>query len=189
MPFKFEKCDIPDVILIEATTFGDDRGFFRETFKAEDFKKAGIHEEFVQENFSHSKQHTLRGLHFQKKPCAQGKLVSALRGEILDVAVDIRQGSPSYGKWVAEKLSRENGRMLYVPVGFAHGFIVLSEEADVFYKVTSSYAPDHDAGILWNDPALGIEWPKVSPMLSEKDKKLPLLADIGEVFKLPEQLI
>jgi dTDP-4-dehydrorhamnose 3,5-epimerase len=182
MPFAFKKCVIPDVLLIETKTFGDHRGFFRETFKSSEFLEAGIQEEFVQENFSHSKKGTLRGLHFQKPPHAQAKLVAALSGQILDVAVDIRRGSPSYGQHVKEILSRENGRLLFVPAGFAHGFVVLSAEADVFYKVTSEYAPEHDSGILWNDPELQIDWNVSEPLISPKDEKLKTLKDSESPF-------
>jgi len=183
MPFTFHKCDIPEVILIKAVTFGDERGFFRETFKASDFVGFGIDGPFIQENFSHSKKGILRGLHFQKLPYAQGKLVSALNGKIRDVAVDIRKGSPHYGKWVSEVLSRENGHQLYVPPGFAHGFVVLSDEADVLYKVNGGeYAPEHEAGIMWNDPEIAVKWEIDSPLLSAKDEKLPSLSELDNCF-------
>jgi dTDP-4-dehydrorhamnose 3,5-epimerase len=177
MPFRFQRLDIPDVILIEPRTFEDQRGFFMETYKRSDFAANGITGEFVQSNYSHSIRGTLRGLHCQKPPRAQGKLVMALRGEVFDVAVDIRQGSPTYGQWVSAILSDENFHMLYIPVGFAHGFCVLSEEADLIYLVTAEYAPELDSGILWNDPAIGIHWPIAEPMLSPKDAQLPLLQD------------
>jgi dTDP-4-dehydrorhamnose 3,5-epimerase len=182
MPFRFQRLDIPDVILIEPRTFEDQRGFFMETYKRSDFAANGITGEFVQSNYSHSIRGTLRGLHCQKPPRAQGKLVMALRGEVFDVAVDIRRGSPTYGQWVSAILSDENFHMLYIPVGFAHGFCVLSEEADFLYLVTAEYAPELDSGILWNDPAIGIQWPIAEPMLSPKDAQLPLLQDADVDF-------
>lgn len=184
MPFSFQKLDIPDVILIEARAFPDDRGFFMETYKRSEFEKNGIPWSFVQDNYSRStKRGVLRGLHYQKDPKAQGKLVLTIRGSIFDVAVDIRQGSPTYGRWVGVELSEENHRMLYVPAGFAHGFVVLSSEADVTYRVTEEYAPEVDRGILWNDPDLEIEWPIDSPLLSPKDEAMPLLKDADNNFQ------
>ena len=139
----------------------------------------------MQDNHSKSTYGVLRGLHYQKNPKAQGKLVRCIKGKILDVAVDIRKGSPTFGKWVSAILSEENKHMLYVPVGFAHGFAVLSEEAEVLYKTTDEYSPEHDRGILWNDPEIGIDWQVENPIISEKDKNLPLLkdADINFEFK------
>lgn len=182
MPFRFRPLEIPAVVLVEAPALGDARGFFREVYRGADFEAAGIREAFVQDNFSHSERGILRGLHFQKPPRAQAKLVSVLRGEIWDVAVDLRRGSASYGRWVAEALSDANARMLYVPAGFAHGFCVVSESADVLYKVSEVYAPELDRGILWNDPALAIPWPVRDPRLSPKDLKLPLLASADNPF-------
>jgi dTDP-4-dehydrorhamnose 3,5-epimerase len=186
MPFRFQRLDIPDVILIEPRTFNDQRGFFMETYKRSEFVANGISEEFVQGNYSHSIRGTLRGLHYQKHPQAQGKLVMALKGEVFDVAVDIRRGSPTYGRWIGTILSDQNLHMLYVPVGFAHGFCVLSEEADFLYQVTAEYAPKLDRGIVWNDPAIGIQWPISDPVLSSKDAQLPLLreADADFVYDL-----
>ena len=175
MPFDFRPTSIPDVLLIEPQRFEDNRGFFAETYKRSAFSAGGISLTFVQDNYSHSVGDVLRGLHYQKHPRAQGKLVSAIRGRIFDVAVDIRKGSPTYGDWVGATLSHDNGRMLYIPPGFAHGFCVLSEEADVTYKVTEEYAPDLDRGIIWNDPAIGIRWPIDDPILSPKDADLPSL--------------
>lgn len=175
MPFRFERLQIPDVILIEPTVFPDERGFFMETYKYSEFAAFGIKERFVQDNHSRSKKGILRGLHYQRLPKAQGKLVRAVVGEIFDVAVDIRKGSPTYGKWVGEKLSAGNIQMLYIPPGFAHGFCVLSEEAEVIYKVTEEFSPEHDAGIIWNDPEIGIDWPIEYPIVSAKDTGLPLL--------------
>ena len=182
MPFRFQKLDIPDVILIEPRVFEDPRGFFMETYKKSEFAANGIAGEFVQSNYSHSIQGTLRGLHYQKPPQAQGKLVMALRGEVFDVAVDIRRGSPTYSRWVGAILSDENFHMLYIPPGFAHGFCVLSAEADFVYLVTAEYAQELDSGIRWNDPKIGVQWPVAKPMLSTKDTQLPLLEDAGVDF-------
>ena len=176
MPFQFERLEIPDVILIRPQARVDDRGFFMEAFKRSEFEANGISEPFVQDNFSRSARRVLRGLHYQSPPKAQGKLVSVLRGEIFDVAVDIRRGSPTYARWVGLRLSSENPMLLYVPVGFAHGFQVLSDEADVAYKVTQEYSPEADRGITWDDPDLGILWPIPDPLLSTKDARLPRLA-------------
>jgi len=175
MPFNFTRLAIPDVILIEPTVFPDERGFFMESYKYSEFAAFGIKEHFVQDNHSRSVKGVLRGLHYQRQPKAQGKLVRVVVGEIFDVGVDIRQESPTYGKWVGEVLSAENKRMLYIPPGFAHGFCVLSEVAEVLYKTTEEYAPEYDAGIRWNDPEIGIEWPIEHPILSEKDAALPML--------------
>ncbi|MCL4488513.1 MAG: dTDP-4-dehydrorhamnose 3,5-epimerase [Chloroflexi bacterium] len=175
MPFDFEPLEIGDVILIKPQGAIDQRGFFREIYKLSDFRAHGIGVPFVQENHSRSAQGVLRGLHYQKNPQAQGKLLSVSRGRVFDVAVDIRRGSPDYGRWVGMELSDENGHMLYVPPGFAHGFCVLSEQADLIYKVTTEYAPDLERGILWNDPAIGVRWPIEDPRLSSRDVKLPLL--------------
>lgn len=185
MPFEFKRLDIPDVVLVTPRVFEDERGFFKETYQRAAFAKAGIPHAFVQDNHSRSVGRVLRGLHFQNPPHAQGKLVSVPRGEVFDVAVDIRQGSPSYGQWVAEVLSEENHRMLYVPEGFAHGFCVLSEEAVVTYKVTAQYAPECDSGVIWNDPEIHIDWPIDAPLLSEKDAMLPPLrqVELGFVYE------
>jgi dTDP-4-dehydrorhamnose 3,5-epimerase len=183
MPFTFKKLEIPDVILIEARAFPDDRGFFMESFKESEFTNNGINTKFVQDNYSHSTKGALRGLHYQKDPKAQAKLVSVINGEIFDVAVDIRKNSPTYGKWVGEILSDKNHRLLYVPEGFAHGFLVLSEEADVTYKVNNEYSPENDRGILWNDPDVNVKWPIEKPLLSEKDGKQPLLKNADNAFE------
>lgn len=182
MPFSFQRLEIPEVVLIEPKVFQDGRGFFMETYKFSDFAAFGIAERFVQDNHSRSKKSVIRGLHYQNPPKAQGKLVRAVVGEIFDVAVDIRRGSPTYGKWVGEKLSSENKRMLYTPPGFAHGFCVLSAEAEVVYKVTEEYAPEHEAGIIWNDPDIGISWPIANPIISEKDAALPCLKEAENRF-------
>lgn len=177
MPFTFEPTDIRDVVLIRPRVFEDERGFFLESYKRSDFVAAGIKEEFVQTNHSFSTKGVIRGLHYQKNPAAHGKLVRAIAGVIFDVAVDIRKGSPTFGKWVGVELSAENKKMLYVPVGFAHGFAVLSDTAEVMYKITNEYCPEADAGIAWDDPAIGIDWRLSEPVLSDKDRANPLLKD------------
>lgn len=182
MPFSFKSLDIRDVVLIEAKSFSDKRGYFMELFQSSSFENFNIKTKFVQDNFSHSKKGILRGLHFQKIPKAQAKLVMALKGEIFDVAVDIRKNSPTYGKWVGETLSEHNHKMLYVPEGFAHGFCVLSDEADVLYKVNQEYSVDDERGIIWNDPDIGIFWPIRDPVLSEQDLKLPALVNTDNNF-------
>ncbi|NPV29967.1 MAG: dTDP-4-dehydrorhamnose 3,5-epimerase [Firmicutes bacterium] len=182
MPFSFQRLEIPEVVLIEPKVFQDGRGFFMETYKFSDFTAFGITERFVQDNHSRSLRGVLRGLHYQNPPNAQGKLVRVVAGEIFDVAVDIRRGSPTYGKWVGERLSAENKRMLYIPPGFAHGFCVLSQEAEVVYKVTEEYAPEHEAGIIWNDPDIGIRWPVAEPIISEKDAAFPRLKEAENYF-------
>jgi len=183
MPFTFKKLDIPEIFLIEPKTFPDGRGFFMETYKHSDFVNMGIREYFVQDNFSRSQKGVLRGLHFQKNPNAQGKLVQCLKGTIFDVVVDIRKGSPSFGQWLSVELSEENKRMLYIPPSFAHGFVVLSETADVIYKCTKEYSPEDDRGIIWNDPDINIPWPLKDPILSEKDATFPLLKDVDNNFE------
>jgi len=182
MSFIFTQLKIPDVILVEAEALTDDRGFFAEMYKRSEFGKNGISCSFVQDNYSYSVRGVLRGLHYQKHPAAQAKLVSVTQGEIFDVALDIRKGSPTYGRWVATMLSAENHRMLYIPEGFAHGFCVVSEEADVCYKVTSEYSPENDRGIIWNDPDLAIEWPIVKPLVSLKDSQYPTLIEADNNF-------
>ena len=187
MPFHFRHLEISEIILIGPKIFRDARGFFMENYKYSDFMRSGIGEHFVQDNFSRSSRGVLRGLHYQKDPHAQGKLVQCLRGKIFDVAVDIRKNSPDYKHWVSAELSEEDGLMLYVPPGFAHGFIVLSESADVMYKCTGEYSPESDRGILWNDPDINVHWPMKAPVLSEKDGKHPLLRDADNNFEwLPE---
>jgi dTDP-4-dehydrorhamnose 3,5-epimerase len=183
MPFQFQRLAIPDVILIQAPNWRDERGFFRETYKFSEFAAHGINLPFVQDNHSRSRRGVLRGLHYQKNPRAQGKLVRVVHGEIFDVAVDIRQRSPTFGKWIGVTLSAEENQMLYIPPGFAHGLCVLSDEADVIYKVTAEYAPDLDRGIIWNDPDLAIEWPLAQPILSPKDARLPRLRDSDNDFE------
>jgi len=162
---------LPEVLLITPPVFQDSRGFFMETFHERKYREAGIRRTFVQDNYSHSGRGTLRGLHYQlRRP--QGKLVSVIWGEIFDVAVDIRVGSPTFGQWVGQALSDGNRCQLYIPEGFAHGFRVLSEKADVMYKCTDFYDAADDRGVLWSDPAIGIRWPAEQPLLSEKDRRL-----------------
>lgn len=169
---KIEECMIEGLKVIEPKQFGDDRGWFMETYHQKDYECAGIPCTFVQDNRAYSRKGVLRGLHFQKK-YPQDKLISVLRGEIYDVVVDIREGSKTYGKWFGVILSAQNRKQLFVPKGFAHGYLVLSEEAEIFYKCSEIYHPEDEGGILWNDPKIGIKWPiihKDKIILSEKDK-------------------
>lgn len=182
MPFEFERLEITEVVLIEPQVFHDERGFFMEAYKYSDFAAFGMSEHFVQTNYSRSVKGVLRGLHYQNPPKAQGKLVRVIVGEIFDVAVDIRKGSPTYGKWLGIRLSAENKRMLYIPPGFAHGFCVLSEAAEVLYMTTEEYSPECEAGIIWNDPDIGIEWPIKTPILSLKDARWPKLENAVNKF-------
>ena len=173
MPSTFESTALAGVVIIVPKLFGDSRGFLMETFKRSEFEAAGLDLTLVQENHSLSSAGTLRGLHYQREPKAQGKLVRVIRGEVFDVAVDIRPGSSTYGGWVGVTLSDANRKSIYIPPGFAHGFCVVSPEAEVIYKTTEEYAPDHEQGIRWDDPALGISWPVTAPILSERDKHWP----------------
>ena len=173
---KVVATELPEVLLIEPKVHGDSRGFFYESFQARRYADAGILAPFVQDNLSRSVRGTLRGLHLQE-PRAQGKLVQVLRGTVWDVAVDVRRGSPRFGRWVAVELSETTPRQLWIPPGFAHGFCVLSESADFFYKCTEVYAPECERSIAWNDPAIGIAWPVQEPILSAKDRDAPRLAD------------
>jgi len=182
MPFEFIPLEITGLTLIKAQVFGDERGFFFETYKYADFSQAGLGENLVQDNYSRSVKGVLRGLHYQKDPKAQGKLVTCIKGRIFDVAIDIRRGSPNYGRWTGVELSEENRHLLYLPPGFAHGFQVMSDCADVMYKCTQEYSPADDRGIIWNDPDINIAWPLQSPLLSEKDKKHPLFRDADNNF-------
>jgi len=167
---------IPGVLIVEPTIHSDPRGFFMETYHAERFRAAGIALPFVQDNHSRSSRGVLRGLHFQE-PNSQGKLVRCTNGALYDVAVDVRKGSPHFGRWVGVELSEENKRMFWVPPGFAHGFCPLSETADLVYKCTAFYEPENDRAILWNDPDLAIDWPVSGPVLSAKDAAAPRLKD------------
>jgi dTDP-4-dehydrorhamnose 3,5-epimerase len=182
MPFQFERLEIPDVILVTARHFPDDRGFNMESYKQSEFADNGIPWRFVQDNRSHSTRQVLRGLHYQLQPRAQGKLVMALSGEVFDVAVDLRHGSPTFGQWVSATLSADRFNMLYVPVGFAHGFCVLSGQADVLYKLTDEYAADLERGVRWDDSDIGIDWPIAEPIISDRDARLPLLRDADHNF-------
>ena len=171
--------ELPGVVLIEPTVYRDQRGFFLETYHAGKYRAAGVEGIFVQDNHSHSVRDTVRGLHAQcRRP--QGKLVRVLGGEIFDVAVDIRRSSPSFRRWVGVRLSAESFQQMYIPPGFAHGFCVLSETADVEYKCTELYDPADEVGILWNDPELGITWPVREPILSQKDRVAPRLAELAD---------
>lgn len=180
--FTFNRTSIEGVCVIESKVFGDDRGYFTETYKKSDFEEAGLHYDFVQDNQSRSKKGVLRGLHFQKK-FPQAKLVRVIEGEVFDVAVDMRKDSPTYGKWAGVVLSEQNKRQFMIPRGFAHGFLVLSEYATFCYKCDELYHPEDEGGIMWNDPEVGIEWPFTEGLLlSEKDMKHPLLKDCGVFF-------
>jgi dTDP-4-dehydrorhamnose 3,5-epimerase len=182
MPFQFKKLSIPEVILITPEVYEDDRGFFIETYKKSEFEKNGINIDFVQDNYVKSEKGVLRGLHYQLNPKAQGKLVRVTKGKVLDVVVDIRKNSPTYGKYVAVELSASNKQMLWIPPGFAHGYLVLEDDTEFQYKVTSEYSPEHDRGIIWDDPSIRIKWPIDNPILSDKDSKLPLLKDAENNF-------
>jgi dTDP-4-dehydrorhamnose 3,5-epimerase len=175
MPFDFTQLAIPEVLLIAPGVRTDSRGFFMETYKRSDFAAAGVHDIFVQENHSSSVRGVLRGLHFQRPPQAQGKLVRVVSGQIFDVAVDLRADSPTRGKWVGVDLSADDRTMMYIPEWCAHGFCVLSERAEVVYHASTEYSPEHEAGIMWNDPALGITWPVTDPIVSDRDKQWPLV--------------
>ena len=175
--FTFKETKIKDVYVVEPKVFGDNRGYFMETYRKEDFDKAGLKYDFVQDNQSKSKRGVLRGLHYQRN-FPQAKLVRVISGEVFDVAVDLRKNSPTYGQWVGEILSSENKKMLMVPRGFAHGFMVLSETAEFIYKCDEVYHPEDEGGIMWNDPEVGIKWPSdIEPLLSEKDQKHPSLKE------------
>jgi len=178
VPSTFKRLEIDGLILVEPRSFHDERGFFLESFKESEFAAAGINERFVQDNHSLSVENVIRGLHYQREPRAQGKLVRVIKGRVWDVAVDIRPGSASYGKWLGVELSEENHLMLYIPPGFAHGFASLSDEVHLLYKCTREYDPALDAGIRWDDPDLAVKWPVKNPLLSPKDRILPLLKDV-----------
>ena len=182
---KVERTALDGVLVITPDVFADERGSFRELFHEQRYQEVlglSADEHFVQDNFSVSKKGTLRGLHYQAPPMAQGKLVSVLKGRVFDAAVDIRFGSPTYGKHVAVELSGDNHRQLWIPRGFAHGFVVLEDETYFIYKCTNTYSKEHDRGVLWNDPAIGINWGVEQPIISEKDQKHPVLANISKEF-------
>ena len=182
--FTFKETSIKDVYVIEPKKYGDNRGYFMETYKESDFIKAGLNYKFIQDNQSKSKKGVLRGLHFQKS-FPQAKLVRCIEGEVFDVCVDLRKDSPTYGKWEGVVLSAELGNQFMIPRGFAHGFVVLSESATFCYKCDELYHPEDEGGIMWNDPAIGINWPEVGEvLLSEKDKLHPSLKDSKVVFDL-----
>ena len=177
MAIKLTQLSISGIFLIEPACFADSRGFFMETFHQQKYKDAGLDKKFVQDNHSHSSQNVLRGLHYQLEN-PQGKLIYTVTGEIFDVAVDIRRGSPTFGHWLGAILSAENKRQIYIPEGFAHGLVVTSESADVIYKCTDLYAPGDEYGVLWSDPALSIKWPVDTPVLSQKDQENPVINEI-----------
>ena len=176
------------LLIIEAIRHGDRRGFFAETYSLNKYSELGIDNKFVQDNHSLSrKAGTLRGLHFQAPPHAQAKLVRCGRGAIFDVAVDIRRGSPNYGQWEGYELTADNGRQLFVPIGFAHGFVTLEPDSEIIYKCSDYYAPQTEGAVIWNDPVIGIDWPtEVDPILSDKDAAAPLLADFESPFVFGE---
>lgn len=176
---KVTPTKLPEVLLIEPQIFQDARGAFMESWNARRYAEVGIEADFVQENISRSSRGVLRGIHLQH-PKAQGKLMHVLHGEVFDVAIDLRRGSPNFGDWVGVTLSAENGHQLWVPPGFYHGFCVTSETAVFVYKCTDFYAPDAEIGLIWNDPRIAVSWPMENPILSEKDSKLPTLAELPE---------
>lgn len=181
------KTDIEGLLLIEPNIFRDERGYFLESYNDGRYHEAGIPELFVQDNVSVSKKGVIRGLHYQVPPFDQGKLVSVLRGRVIDVAVDIRTGSPTYGEHVAVELSADNHKQFWIPAGFAHGFVALEDDTVFVYKCTNAYSKEHDRGIRYNDPALGIDWSVTDSIVSEKDKLHPLLSEISSefIFKNP----
>lgn len=178
MPFSFEGLEVPGVVLIRPKVFGDERGFFAETYKREEFEDAGIRGEFVQDNYSKSEYGVLRGLHFQRNPYSQAKVVRCIRGVIYDVALDLRKGSETLGRYIGVILSEYNMHQIYIPRGFAHGFLTLSGVAEVFYKQDNVYAPEYEGGLIWNDPDVNISWPIDDPVLSEKDQRWPRLKEL-----------
>ena len=184
--FTFTETEIPGVFIIDTKTYGDRRGFFAETYHESAFREAGLMYRFVQDNQSGSRRGVLRGLHFQKTH-PQAKLVRVLKGEVFDVAVDLRRGSATYGKWTGALLSEENRRQFLVPRGFAHGFVVLSDYAEFAYKCDDFYHPEDEGGLLWNDPGIGIRWPEVGEViLSERDRNNPTLEECGISFDIAE---
>lgn len=194
MPFEFEGLELEGVILVKPKVFGDSRGFFIESYKKSEFFDNGIDLEFVQDNHSKSTKGVLRGLHYQANPKAQAKLVRCIRGKIYDVAVDLRKNSKTFGKALKVELSDENHHMLFIPEGFAHGFVVLSDEAELLYKTNTEFSPEHDRGLLWCDNDINIDWGldgilESGPILSEKDKIQPKLSEIKKEKRLWEELL
>lgn len=181
MPFTFTPLAIPDIVLVQPKVFGDSRGFFAETYQEQAFREAGIGSHFVQDNHSLSTQGVLRGMHYQLAPYAQGKLVSVAAGRIWDVAVDVRFGSPTYGRWIGAELSGENHHALWIPPGFAHGFVVLSPTVHFLYKCTEPYAPAAERGFRWDDASVAIDWPLRDVTLSSRDADLPAFAAIEPI--------
>lgn len=173
--------ELPEVKIIERGIYRDPRGYFSEVYKSSELESYGLPPSFVQENLVYSRQGVVRGIHFQKKPHAQGKLLTVLRGELWDVAVDLRRSSPDFGRWTATFLSEENGRSFWIPEGFGHGYFVTAPEVYLLYQVTREWAPDSEAGVVWNDPQLGIDWPSSQAILNERDASLPPLQQ-AEVF-------
>ena len=182
MPFKSEPGPLPGVVVVSPVFHDDNRGTFFEMYKRSEFRELGIDLDFVQDNFSHSVANVVRGLHFQFPPAAQAKLVSVVKGRIIDAIVDIRVGSPGYGKWFSVELSEHNRKSLFVPEGFAHGFQVLSDEADVHYKCSAEFDPATEGGIRWNDPDVAIVWPVTDPVISGRDAALPTLSELANKF-------
>jgi dTDP-4-dehydrorhamnose 3,5-epimerase len=177
MPFEFKRLEINDIILIKPIIINDNRGYFLETYKTSEFNNNGINVFFTQENYSYSKKNVLRGLHYQTGDFAQDKLITVINGEILDVVVDLRKFSLTYKKNISIVLNNENNNLLFVPAGFAHGFLALTDNTIVLYKCSKEYSPSNEAGIIWNDSELNINWPTVNPIVSDKDLKLPELKD------------
>ncbi|MGY4884247.1 MAG: dTDP-4-dehydrorhamnose 3,5-epimerase [Nanobdellota archaeon] len=183
MPFKFEDTAIPGVILVKPKIFEDYRGFFLEAYNKNEFKNAGIEEEFLQENHSKSNKGVIRGIHFQEGEYSQAKLLRCIRGEILDVAVDLRKDSKTFGKYVNQILSDKNKYLLYIPRGFGHGFASLSDNVEIIYKIDNFYYPNSERGIIWDDPTINIDWPFKNPILSEKDKNWKTLKEMLYLLK------
>ncbi len=184
MPFSFQPTTLPGVIVVKPRIFEDERGFFLESYKRDDFIAAGITDSFVQDNHSFSTRGVLRGIHFQYAPHAQGKLVRTIDGTVWDVAVDLRPDSATFRKWIGVELDSAEGTMLYIPAGYGHAFVVLSEKVHVLYKCTAVYAPQADGGVRWDDPDLAIEWPIEDPVVSGKDAGLPSLAELLQAGRL-----
>lgn len=182
MALNFKRLEIPDVILIGSELLRDERGFFTDIYTTSEFKENNVPCAFVQSSYTKSKKHVLRGLHYQTPPYAQGKLVRVLSGRVFDVAVDLRKSSKDFGRWVSVELSEENGKMLWVPEGFAHGFLALEDDTRVLYKFTKEYSKASGRGIIWNDPKINVDWPVERPYLSAKDGSWPALNDAGIDF-------